>query len=70
MAHEKYPDTPGGEVVVIQVLVNGKLEYYRAAALTTTNPGGVSRYKTDDGRVVSHRREAGYKALAAQLIDP
>lgn len=69
MAHKKYPDRPGGEVITIQVLVNGKLEYYRSAALTGTNPGGVSRYKTDNGKVISHRKDSGYKSMAARLLE-
>lgn len=69
MSHEKYPDRPGGEVVTVQVLVNGKLEYYRSAALTGTNAGGVSRYRTDNDKIINHRRENGYKAMAAQLLD-
>lgn len=58
----------GGEVITVKVTVNNVPVYQRSAALVDFNPGGQSRYTTDDGDEINHNRNLGYKDLAERLL--
>lgn len=63
-------DEPGGEVITVEVRVNDKLEYFRAASITTqVGNSGNYRYTTDNGDEIIYRRSQGYKQLAKDMIE-
>lgn len=59
----------GNEVVTVIVKVNGNIDYIRSAVITGDKNGPVRRYKLDDGDVINHNRDLGYKKLAVKLIE-
>lgn len=60
---------PGGEVVSVEVRVNGILHFKREGVLNVLQ-GATKRFKTDDGEMVQHNRALGVIGFARALLKP
>lgn len=68
MAAKRITD-PGGEVVSVEVRVNGILRFKREGVLNSLQ-GNTKRFKTDDGEMVQHNRGLGVIGFALALLKP